>query len=132
MKRPKTLLFFGLCLVYTLVLLYLVRLTGRMHDGSSERLGPTLRFVVLGCLMANYVFLALEQFLVGRVATEYIVIMPVLTLITSFLVGAVLGVFGFSFSQDPFVQAAILHLIFSLTVALRMWRRFWLPQPKQS
>ncbi|WP_460567122.1 hypothetical protein [Flaviaesturariibacter terrae] len=126
--KARNAIFFGLSVVYAAGLYYLVEWATLPADHSEEAFGYGMRNLVIGCLLATYVFFLLQHFLTGKVDIEYLVIMPVLALIASFLIGAVLHVFGADISASPFRQAGILHLIFSLLIALRLWRHYWLPR----
>ncbi|RYY67477.1 MAG: hypothetical protein EOO12_00970 [Chitinophagaceae bacterium] len=130
MKGARTLFFFLLCAAYAIALYFLVRYATNTPEDSPDALGYTMRNLIGGTLLATYLFFILQHFVTGKVATEYLVIMPPMILIAAFLIGAVLRLFGVYLSGNPFAQAGILSAIFSLAVALRMWRYYWMPRPK--
>ncbi|RYY88047.1 MAG: hypothetical protein EOO15_10140 [Chitinophagaceae bacterium] len=126
MKGGKPLLFFALCIIYAVGIWLLLR--GMDSDQPKEDYGTQVRNVIVGSLLGSYALFVAQHFLVGKVSVEYIVIMPVIILFTSFLIGAVLHVAGFDLSGNAFAQAGILHGFFTLLVALRLWRHYWMPR----
>jgi hypothetical protein len=122
MQAKRSIFIFN-CLLFAAALWWLVRMTTQNIADTDETLGYRARNLVGACLLATYVFLVLQRFFVGKAAIEYILLMPPLILIAAFLSGAALGLFGIHLTEDPYPQAGILHGIFSLIVALRMWRR---------
>ncbi|RYE01527.1 MAG: hypothetical protein EOP50_01850 [Sphingobacteriales bacterium] len=130
MKGLKPVVFFALCVLFAAALFFLVQHAVAKPNGEKEAIGYTMRNLIAGCLLATYAFFVLQRLLTGKVDVEYIVVMPLLILIASFLIGAVLHVFGWDISRNAFEQAGLLHLAFSLAVSLRLWRSYWLPSKK--
>ncbi|RYZ21469.1 MAG: hypothetical protein EOO16_12860 [Chitinophagaceae bacterium] len=125
--NAKRLIFLGLCVLYAALMAFLLWQVGRATIAPEERLSFKMRYLVGGSLLASYGFFVLQQFLTGRTAVEYVVILPLITLMAAFLCGAVLGIAGVQLYGDPFLQAGILYAVFMILVAAGLWRRFWLP-----
>ncbi|RYY41249.1 MAG: hypothetical protein EOO08_02930 [Chitinophagaceae bacterium] len=123
MKPAKTLLFFLLSALYVAGMWLLLRDIG---GRASNEYGAQVRNLLLGSLLAGYAFYFLQHFVTGKVAIEYVAIMPFINLITAFLIGAVLHVFGVDLSRNAFEQAGFINVFFTLIVALRLWRQYWM------
>ncbi|TCJ13740.1 hypothetical protein EPD60_11625 [Flaviaesturariibacter flavus] len=130
--NAKRWIFLALCLLYAGLMAFLLRQVAMADIPTAERLSFKMRYLVGGSLLASYGFFVLQQFLTGRTAIEYVVVMPVITLMAAFLCGAVLGIAGVQLYGDPFLQAGILYAIFMILVAARLWRRFWWPARRKT